>query len=453
MSNIDYLYANDPFAGIIEEHVEELSFLWQRRAKAVKQPNHTIASVQKLEQRITKHIAGLRLDSEATWDFCEQALDNFGDDGETFTAAVLALESQETYKIQRVMEHAFTSENKTACNGFISALGWLPKHLTHPLIEQCLFSENPQEKYLAIAACSVRRENPGKELLRILQNENYRDHPALYARALRLTGELKFHNISPLVNNIAQQTTTQNQAESNDIAFWSHWSAILLGNKNAYNGIKPYVFENSIYQGQAIETIFRCLDLEQSRRWIHDLANTPHQTRQVIQSCMALGDPAAIPSLINYMKAPLLARIAGEAFTHITGVNIESAGFCRNAPPEEWRTIEESIEEDGDDENDGDEELEHKIQAQCYFEGSSVEEDSFLPWPDPQKIRNYWQKHHHSVTQKQRYFLGQPIHPAHSQQVLAQGTQRHRRAAALELALSKDRHMLVNTSAKMLSGA
>ena len=44
---------------ILEEHLEELAFLWGQRQAALRHPEHTLRSFSGLEERIEAHLHGL----------------------------------------------------------------------------------------------------------------------------------------------------------------------------------------------------------------------------------------------------------------------------------------------------------------------------------------------------------------------------------------------------------
>jgi uncharacterized protein (TIGR02270 family) len=126
-----------------------------------------------------------------------------------------------------------------------------------------------------------------------------------------------------------------------------------------------------------------------------------------------IGDPVLIPWLIEQMKAPELARVAGESFTMITGVDIAYEDL-----EGEWPEGFEA----GPTENSEDENVE-------------MDPDEDLPWPDPELILKWWGQNKGRFHNGTRYLLGQPITLEYLQQVLRTGLQRQRAAAAIEVAM------------------
>lgn len=63
---------------ILEEHFEELEFLWQQRQEALRSPEYTLPELAELEERIEAHVDGLVLAGEAAIPVLEAGL--AGDD-------------------------------------------------------------------------------------------------------------------------------------------------------------------------------------------------------------------------------------------------------------------------------------------------------------------------------------------------------------------------------------
>jgi uncharacterized protein (TIGR02270 family) len=66
-----------------------------------------------------------------------------------------------------------------------------------------------------------------------------------------------------------------------------------------------------------------------------------------------------------------------------------------------------------------------------------MDPDEDLPWPKPEAIHTWWQRYQGQFRPGTRYLLGKPMSPDSLQDVLRNGRQRQRAAAALELALQQ----------------
>jgi uncharacterized protein (TIGR02270 family) len=108
-----------------------------------------------------------------------------------------------------------------------------------------------------------------------------------------------------------------------------------------------------------------------------------------------------------------LARLAGESFSFITGLDLAYLDLERK-PPEGG---EFGPNDDPEDDN------------------VVMDEDDSLPWPDPAKIQGWWEANKSHFANGARYFMGKPITREHCIHTLKEGYQRQRIAAALYLCL------------------
>lgn len=407
------------YRDIFEQYVVEASFLWLLRSLAVDLPHYTMEDIAELEQRINAQLDGLMTSIEIGWETCEAALE-LGEPGEIFTAMVVALRSHESSKIQIAVEHGLANER--AFSGLVSALGWLPDNIAEPWISKFLHGKDMKHKYLGVAACSIRRYDPGEVLASILVREDCRQHSKLYARALRLVGELRRQDLMPALQAALTETNS-------DIVFWAAWSSILLGQIAEVKHLRKIVLHRGPYQEWAIQVAFRVLGVEAGREWISAMSKDKTQVRAVIKATGVLGDPHAVNWLISKMADPLLARLAGEAFTFITGVDLEKHQLHRAAPSDQVLIPNDETEDTH----------------------IGMDEDENLPWPDVDKITALWRNHGANFLVGRRYFLGRPITSEWLKSKLNDGMMRQRHAAALEIALLDSQARLINSRALVKS--
>ncbi|MCF6324606.1 MAG: TIGR02270 family protein [Gammaproteobacteria bacterium] len=403
---------------IYEQYANGASFLWLLRSISVNQPHFDAHDLLELEQRIAAQLDGLMTSVDIGWQVCEEALERQGA-GEVFTAMVVAMRSHEGRKIQLAVEVGL--ETDRTMPGLISAMGWLPEEIATPWMARFLNGKEMSHKYLGLATCSVRRHDPGELLTHILQRDDCQQHEKLYARALRLVGELRRQDCMPVINRGMS-------ADSDAISFWSHWSAVLLGHRASVQQLKSTVFNPGPYQSLAIQLVFRTLPIDEAREWISTLSEDEAQARAVIKAIGVLGDPHAVNWLISKMEEPSLAKLAGESFAYITGVDLEKQQLVIDEP-DNYPVIP------ADDTDD------HHVE---------LDEDENLPYPDVDKITTQWRHHGQNFIVGRRYFMGQIITPEFLKSTLTSGTQRQRHAAAMELALNESDVCLPNTCARVL---
>jgi uncharacterized protein (TIGR02270 family) len=405
------------YRGIFEQYVEQASFLWILRSIAVKHPHYTAADISDLERRIEAQLDGLMTSIDQAWEICLEALE-IGEQGEVFTAAVIAFKSHDSLKIQKALEAGL--DNEETFKALVSVMGWLPDKLVHPWIKKFLASKDLDHKHLALAACSVRRKDPGEQLNQLLDRDDCKAHERLYARALRLIGELKRKDLMSFLVEAAK-------SDSEDMKFWSNWSAILLGDRVAVKQLEPFIFNQGPHQINAIEIAFRSLPVEQARSWISRLVGDKQQIRAAINATGIFGDPHAVNWLIKQMQDSTIAKLSGEAFNLITGINLEQFGLALEDPPDSALHPNEDIDD----------------------EDVSLDEDENLPWPDFDKVSKIWADKGSNFTSGQRYFMGRSITTESLKEILFNASQRQRHAAALELALVDSEMPFSNTCARV----
>ncbi|PKG37069.1 TIGR02270 family protein [Psychromonas sp. Urea-02u-13] len=416
----DFLHKQPAYRDIYEQYCTDASFLWLLRSIAIEQPHYSRGDISALEKRIDAQLNGLMSTVDIGWSVCEEALD-LEEPGEVFTAMVVAMRSHEPLKIQRAVEVGLKSQSSTA--GLISALGWLPNEIVTPWISRFLNGKNMQHKLLGIAACSIKRQDPGAILSHVFERKECLENELLYGRALRLVGELRRQDCMPALELAIQH-------DNENIRFWGLWSATLLGSTDSLMQLKPFVFDTaSCYQEIAVQLVFRKLSIEQARLWISELAQNEALNRVVIKATGVLGDVHAVNWLIKQMSDRKLAKLAAESFVFITGADLQKHDLAIEAPI--LHPLHPSDENENEDDDIG------------------LDEDENLPYPDQQKVIALWRTHGQRFMLGQRYLLGKTISGDWLKSVVNNGTQRQRHAAALELALNVPSIQFPNTRAKV----
>ena len=394
---------------IISQHAEEAAFLWLLRDDAVKAPHYSLKDLKRLEERIEAHLDGLRVAGEAAWQFCKDGLQQ-EEAGEVFTAGYMALDNAREDWLSQTLE-VVEAVPETA-RGIISALGWAPKEKLQGHVVNWLRSEKPQHVRLGISACAIQRVDCGAYLKQAVDSEV----ETVRARALRSVGEIRRQDLMPML-------TEHLQDEDFACRFWSAWSATLLGDANALETLQGFVAESG--SGAALSLALRAMDKSSAMRWVRDLNGNAAFRRLVVEAAGIIGDPVSVPWLIASMQTPELARVAGEGFSLITGVDLAYDDLDMDEPED----FAAGPTDDPEDEN------------------VSMDPDEDLPWPDPALVADWWGRNKANFPAGQRLICGQPVSREACMRVLQRGFQRQRRAAALELALLNPKEPLFNTSA------
>jgi uncharacterized protein (TIGR02270 family) len=386
---------------VIAQHAAEAAFLWLLRDAAVRAPHYSLADLAKLDERVEANVDGLRVAGDTGWAILKKQLEEHTEPGEAFAAAVLAFESGKDERIAEVVK--FGTKSPEVSRGLISALGWLSYEKAEKLIRRFLESEAPAVRRVGIAASAIHRQNPRRPLEQALADAD----PRLRARALRAVGELGLVDHLPTV----RKNLTN---EDRSCRFWAAWSLALASpDKDAVAQLQAVAESDSPYRERAVQIATRRLEPGAAKMWQRRLSQNPKQVRLAIISAGALGDPETVPALIERMKSPSLARIAGEAFAMITGVDIAYQDLDTDKP-EGFEAGPTEKPEDTD---------------------VALDADENLPWPKPEAIQKWWNVHQGEFAKGTRYLVGKPITPESLHQVLRKSRQRQRTAAAMEIAL------------------
>lgn len=401
----------DTLPSVVAEHAEEAAFLWLQRTHAVHAPNYSPRQFADLDERLAAHIDGLRVAGDDGWQCAAEALENEGPE-DFFPAAVLAVESADG-RFDDLLARAQAAPR--AVPGLVSALGWVePAHLGHR-VKALLGGEAPLARKLGVAACALHRRDPGAVLDAALADEA----DSVRIRALRAAGELGRTDLLPRVRALLGEAKPE-------LRFWAAWSAVLLGDRgHALDALRAFALEPGPRQMRAFQLALQALDVGAGHALLSECAGLPGAARLRIVGAGFVGDARYAPWLIEQMAQPAAARIAAEAFVGITGVDFNLEQM--EVPPPEG--FEDGPSEDPDDEN------------------VDLPEDAALPWPDAQRLQRWWQANAARFAPGSRWFLGQPVSEAACAQVLREGFQRRRVAAALHRTLLQPDMPLFPTSA------
>ena len=384
---------------IVYQHAEEAAFLWSTRDNAVLRPHYSLKDLARLDNRVEAHLDGLRVAGDAGWDICKEVT-SICEAGELFTAAVIAFERGDEACIRAVLKAAYCKPE--SFRGIVSALGWIPFAQADVHIRKLLTADSSSLRSIGIAASAVHRREPGRPLIDAITDSD----PLLRASALKAVGQLgRIDLLSLLLFN--------RSSEDELCRYNAAWSAVLLGDTSSIVTLKSVTGSDRSWREEALKIALRRMDLPSALEWQLELSGSPDSVRSAVIASGVIGDPVLIPWLIGRMTVPGLARVAGEAFTMITGVDVAY----------------EDLEGEGPDgfaagptENPEDEDVE-------------MDHDADLPWPDPGLILGWWGRNKGCYKNGTRYLSGQPITSANLLHVLRTGRQRQRHAAALELAM------------------
>jgi uncharacterized protein (TIGR02270 family) len=280
-----------------------------------------------------------------------------------------------------------------------------------------LASSRPFDLQIGIAACAMHRVSSGTVLNAALEHRD----TVLRGYALHVAGASGRRDL--LV--ACKAAALDGEAGCRTLAARA---AALLGDRGASVDIlKRVAMQAGPTRGEALGLVLRLVDIRAAATLLAVLAQDRADVRLLAHGAGMAGDARYLPWLIRQTIDPRLARVAGEALTLITGLDLGQTYllYDRERPAQF---------ESGPNDNPGDDNV-------------AMDEDEGLPWPDPAKLQAWWKVNHERFQPGVRYFMGAPPTVEHCRKVLREGYQRQRIVAAEYLCLLAPGTPLFPTSA------
>lgn len=397
---------------VVRQHVDECAMLRTTRSFLVRAADIKLGDLHRHDVRIAAHLDGVAIAGELGAKLAEQALERPGP-GEIFTATVRALEDHRLHALNKLL--AIAEALPTVQPHLCSAFGWVSAGLLRGVTKALLNSTSSFHRQVGLAACSFHGADAGQSLDAALVDPDVR----LRSRAARMAGDSGRHDLLPLCVGMMRD-------EDPGCRFVAARSSLLLGQRVAATDVlEDFALRQNEYQVRAATWLLKSTQVTQVQAVLAALARDPIHSRVVLQGIAAAGDPHYVPWLIARMHEPRQARLAAQAFSFVTGLDLAERRLDSGRP--DSSELVPSDQPESDD--------------------VAMDDDESLPWPDPQKIAAWWQANGPRFASGTRYFMGEPPSPAHCLGVLKTGFQRQRIAAAEYLCLMKPGTPMFNTAA------
>jgi uncharacterized protein (TIGR02270 family) len=399
---------------IISLHVEEAGSLFERRGALLDAAQVRLKDIQRtFDDRIAAHLDALAVADEHAWQFCQASLDE-PSRGAVCTAAVRALEDNRPDRLDKLF--ALIGAVPETRIGLVWALGWVARDRLQGLGARLIDSQEPLKRAIGIAACSMHRVDPGLVSGGWLVDAD----PAVRARALRLVGEVGCDKAAPAC------TAALNDPDP-ECRFWAVWSSVVIGSRGAaLDALTAAGLTPGPHRHEAFRLALQAMRPTEAHRVLKQLAGDTADKRWLIEGSGIAGDPVYVSWLMKQMRETKLARLAGEAFTLLTGADLVEARLDTKSTPDD---LEAAPNDDADDPN------------------VDMDADDGLPMPDVTKVEAWWEANATRFQEGIRYFMGEAISRQRCIDVLKNGFQRQRILAAHYLCLMEPGTSLFNTSA------
>jgi uncharacterized protein (TIGR02270 family) len=378
--------------------VDDAPYLWLAREVLARGPNARLIDLARHDERLEAYLDAMRVHREAIGSTVQEEFDRGGAAAE-FLLVSLKMTIGDFAAIVAITEGATRPES---FGPMVAAIAWGERDLAGRTIDRLNRVSPPLGRAIGIAALGARRSDSGASTSAALADPS----PLVRSRAYRTAGQL---GRADLMAQLRPGLTDDDP----ECRFWSAWSAARMGATEPLDILADIAWNNLPRADRALDLLLRRLDVPQANAWLRGFAKLPDRQRSLIRAGGVIGDPLYIPWLIEHMAEPATARLAGESFSMITGLDLAYRDLDRK-PPQDFQS--------GPNDDPADENV-------------ALDDDENLPWPDPARISVWWAANRARFSPGTAYFLGTPKASADWLEALSDAFQRQRHAAALELAI------------------
>ena len=387
-------------ADVVSQHAEEAAFLWTLRGVVSGAPHGGLTELARFDERVDAHLDGLRVAGDAGWTACAARLEG-GGAGEVFAAAALAMGTGDMARLAAVV--SAVKDETDAAAGLTGALTWMDPTTASGALGTVSGTASPAGVIAALEGAAAHQLDPGHLLAAALTA----DSASVRAAALVAAGRLGRQDLLEQIRRALGD-------DDASVRFAAALACVLLGDDPPLVVLRRLAEEPNPVRHDAAVLAMRAMATAQARPWHRDLARDPAARRVAVLAAGASGDPALVPWLLEAMQDGACARVAGDAFALICGVDlVREALECD--PPAGVAT--------GPSDDPADEDV-------------VLDPDDRLPWPDAARVAAWWRERQPSFAEGTRHLLGRPLDARVAREVLETGRQRQRAVAAIDLVLA-----------------
>jgi uncharacterized protein (TIGR02270 family) len=352
---------------LVEEHLDELGFLWGQRRTAVTSPKYLHRDVLKLEARIGAHLEGLLVPGEALVDFARFGLE--GDDADAAFASAFALLAARVPGAADLVWTSFETATPARALGLAEALSWGPSDALLARLDGASDAGAPHVSLAAATVLAVRRRVPPSS--RVRESWLASENADVRRAAWKLAGSVGAAETRALWERGLADPDADVKREARRAALWCRQRWVL-------DGARAAILRGREVDADEVLLVAATGDASDSPgvlAWATDGANGPSRFRPL----GVLGHPAALEPLLKAMGGLdlLASAYAGEAFSKITGEDVDSGR--RTVVPPAGKTAADEFELEFLDE---------------------------MPLPDERKAREAWEKRRTELAKGTRWCRG-----------------------------------------------
>ena len=391
------------FSKVIQQQLKhDTPYAWFLRDQASVSPIFYKKHLAELDERLEAYLDCYLINHRAG----ESLLPilDMSDWGSVFVTALTAIR---THDIESFDVALSALEEETQAKELSDAFCWASFEQSKSFLDKAILDKNPLARIAGITAVAHFTPQIAPELLdTFLEDKSL----GVIATTLKVIGENKLTNYDEKLWEFLTH-------EDDEIKFRTAFAGNLIGVQGAYEALQKFCFGNETpYLREALSLLYQVMPESEISNTLARIQKSSLSVRIKAYSIAMAGLPDMIPVLLEWMEDPEYAPLAGEAFSFITGADIEE---------DDLSILDVEICESQEAP------LAEKRKADPWTK--AYEDD--LPWPDPELTTIWWKANQQHFQNGTRYLAGRTLKENNLQIVLDEGTQPQRHIANLILSV------------------
>ncbi|WP_434345608.1 TIGR02270 family protein [Myxococcus virescens] len=383
---------------VLEEHLDEAEFRWLHWKRALEAPDFTLDEAATREERLLAHLEGLE-DTDALDTVVRPAFDS--EEAPRISAAAYALLGLGEVDEALVRLRGAEAPARAA---ILRALEVSEAPRLGARLLELLTLEDTALQAGVLEALAFRQEAPAEVLARFLTHEEPRARIAALRGALPLPEDAVRRHLPALLDSAHA-----------GIRAAAMEAGLASGVRLAWEACRKEVQVPGAHAREAMVLLALGGD-EAEAALLVDLLESAELRAHALWALGFSGRVAAMESCVRYLAVPEVARLAGEAFSAMTGLRLEGAFAL--PPGETPEGAPAPLEE------------EESLDADL---APRPEDD--LPWPDVAAVKHWWVQNQARFVKGTRYLQGQPFTGPVLVEALESSPMRRRHVLARELVI------------------